>query len=285
MTPDERAAGVAATALATARIRAAESLRADRLFRDPIAVDLAQQAPRTGSAVPTWPGLRDYLRCHVVVRSQVYDREITAAVARGCRQVVLLAAGYDARAFRLGLPEHVTVFEVDQHSVLDHKAGVVAALGLTPTCRRVTVAADLRTDWLDRLRRAGHDPAVPTAWLAEGLLVYLESDAVATLLEQVSTASAPGSRLACEQSASTGSHTAGERHRPDETGDSAARWWRGGLDRPVSDFLGERGWHCRVIDLATAATACGRPVPEGAFAIARGRGFLVADRPRRGVQE
>jgi methyltransferase (TIGR00027 family) len=57
---------------------------------------------------------------------------------------------------------------------------------------------DLRYDWPTALREKGFDPGLPTAWLAEGLLMYLPADAQDRLFELVTDLSAPGSRLAAE---------------------------------------------------------------------------------------
>ena len=64
------------------------------------------------------------------------------------------------------------------------------------------MAIDLRFDWPAALKAAGFDPATPTAWLAEGLLMYLPSDAQDQLFEQITALSAPGSRIAAETAAS-----------------------------------------------------------------------------------
>jgi methyltransferase (TIGR00027 family) len=60
------------------------------------------------------------------------------------------------------------------------------------------VAIDLRQDWPAALRAAGFDPARPTAWLAEGLLMYLPAEAQDRLFEQITELSAPGSRVSAE---------------------------------------------------------------------------------------
>jgi methyltransferase (TIGR00027 family) len=60
------------------------------------------------------------------------------------------------------------------------------------------VPIDLRYDWPAALREAGFDPSAPTAWLAEGLLMYLPADAQDGLFDRVTELSAPGSRVAAE---------------------------------------------------------------------------------------
>jgi methyltransferase (TIGR00027 family) len=82
--------------------------------------------------------------------------------------------------------------------VLEYKAATLAAHGAQPSAQRREVAVDLRYDWPSALREAGFDPALGTAWLAEGLLMYLPAAAQDRLFENVTELSAPGSRIAVE---------------------------------------------------------------------------------------
>ena len=116
----------------------------------------------------------------------------------GIRQVVILAAGLDSRAYRLDWPAGTTVFEIDQPKVLEYKTSTLDAHGADPRAHRIPVAVDLRDDWPAALTDAGFDSAQPTAWLAEGLLPYLPPDAQDRLFELVTTHSAPGSQIAVE---------------------------------------------------------------------------------------
>jgi methyltransferase (TIGR00027 family) len=141
-----------------------------------------------------WTGFRFYF----TQRTPFYDERILSAVGAGCEQVVLLGAGLDSRAFRLGLPEHVTVFELDRSPVLDFKQAVLAGHSAVPTCRRVPLATDLLADWPAELPAAGFDPARPAAWVAEGLLMYLSRADADRLLDRVTALSAPGSRIVTE---------------------------------------------------------------------------------------
>jgi methyltransferase (TIGR00027 family) len=276
--------GVAATAVATARIRAGESRRPDRWFSDPLATAIARGSgnsgyppARSGAGGRDDGALRDYLRWQVVVRTRYYDELVRDATAAGCRQVVLLAAGYDARAFRLDLPEHVTVFELDQASVLEQKRALVNELRLSTAARRNPVAVDFRADWPRALGDAGHDAGAPTVWLAEGLLVYLDASVAIRLLEGVTERSASGSRLGCE----AGSDAAAG-PLPTDAAVPASRLWAGGPSRPVITVLSELGWTCRHTPLATAAAGYGRPMPEYLQAAASRRGFVTAERRVRG---
>lgn len=201
--------GVGITALGVAAARAVETSRADGLVRDPYAADFVRAA-RSSVPMPTriedadaeeigWAtmsqfmGLRsrfldDYLR----------DSQVAGDNDAGVRQVVILAAGLDSRAYRLPWTEGTTVYEVDQPRVLEFKDEVLADSGAEPACVRRAVHIDLRDDWATALRESGFDPKQPTAWLAEGLIMYLPSDAAERLLTTVHELSALGSTIAVE---------------------------------------------------------------------------------------
>lgn len=149
----------------------------------------------------------EHMGSYQAVRTHFFDAYFTEAVAAGIRQIVILAAGLDSRAYRLEWPAGTTVFEIDQPKVLEYKAETLAAHGAQPSARRHEVAVDLRQDWPKALREAGFDDSQPTAWLAEGLLMYLPADAQDRLFELVTELSAPGSRIAAE----TAGVSAGER--------------------------------------------------------------------------
>jgi len=134
----------------------------------------------------------------MAVRTRHFDRLFTNAVADGVRQAVILAAGLDARAYRLPWPGGTTVFEVDQPEVIDFKTRTLADLGAQAKSDRRTVAIDLRDDWPKALLDNGFDPSAPTAWIAEGLLIYLPSEAQDLLFDRIDELSAPGSRVATE---------------------------------------------------------------------------------------
>ena len=97
----------------------------------------------------------------MAVRTRHFDRLFTDAAAAGVRQAVILAAGLDARAYRLPWPDGTVVYEVDQPEVIDFKSRTLAGLGAQPTADRRTVAIDLRDDWPKALlrQRLRHDPA------------------------------------------------------------------------------------------------------------------------------
>lgn len=183
---------VARTALIVAAIRARESAREHPLFDDAFAARLAGPDGRDLLAgMIAHAGEQSTVQ--IVVRTRFWDEALLRA-AQSARQVVLLAAGMDARAFRLPWPPGTTVFEVDQPAVISAKDAALA--GERAVCTRVALGADLAGDhWPEALTAAGLDSGQPTVWLIEGLMQYLDADAVMTLLRRVDALSAPGSVL------------------------------------------------------------------------------------------
>ncbi|OBF69608.1 SAM-dependent methyltransferase [Mycobacterium sp. 852002-51971_SCH5477799-a] len=131
-------------------------------------------------------------------RTRFYDQFFLEATRSGIGQVVILASGLDSRAYRLPWPAGTVVYEVDMPEVIEFKTLTLGDLGAEPTAERRTVAIDLRDDWASALQAAGFDPQAPSAWSAEGLLVYLPDEAQDALFDNITTLSVPGSRLAFE---------------------------------------------------------------------------------------
>lgn len=131
-------------------------------------------------------------------RTRFYDEFFLEATRSGIGQVVILASGLDARAYRLPWPAGTVVYEVDMPEVIEFKTLTLRDLGAEPTAQRRTVSIDLRDDWASALREAGFDEQATSAWSAEGLLVYLPDDAQDALFDNITELSAPGSRLAFE---------------------------------------------------------------------------------------
>ena len=115
--------------------------------------------------------------------------------------MVILAAGLDSRAYRLPWPDGTTIFELDRPQVLDFKREVLAEQGAKPNAERREVAIDLREDWPQALRDSGFDGAKPSAWIAEGLLIYLPADAEQQLFTGIDALAASASHVAVEDGA------------------------------------------------------------------------------------
>jgi len=198
--------GVGVTALLVAAARAIETHRHDSLAQDAYAEHFVRTAPASadwpvriqqvpdGDADPLWGRFARYFG----LRTRIFDDFLLQAVRAGARQVVLLGAGLDSRAYRLDWPAGCVIFEIDRDAVLSFKHQVLDALAATPKATRVPIPIDLREDWVAALAEADFDPAVPTAWLAEGLLFYLPAAAETQLIDAIDRLSAPGSVLAFE---------------------------------------------------------------------------------------
>lgn len=225
-----------ATAYWTAAVRAAENQREDRLFEDPWAAALA------GDTGAQWAAGRSLTSLiPIALRTRYFDdflQRITQET--GIRQVVLVAAGLDTRAYRLTWPAGTHLFELDQPDVLVYKAQVLDAAGAQPTCVRQTVSIDLTAPWASALLGAGFDAAQPAAWLLEGFLFYLTPVHISELLDAVTALAVPGSWLGFD--IINGDTLTSALTRPwVEMQAQAGAPWVGTMDDPV-DFLAARGW-------------------------------------------
>ena len=183
--PDDAIRDVSDTALWVALYRAQESERKDALFNDPYARRLAGERGRR--IMDTVPGARG-ISWPMVVRTQVFDEIILQLVReRGVDTVVNLAAGLDARPWRLPLPPETHWVDVDLPGMLEHKRqGMVSE---TPRCRYTTRAADLREPGalravLDEVTGGAKNVLA----LTEGLIIYLDPTEVASLARELASA-------------------------------------------------------------------------------------------------
>ncbi|WP_246258381.1 class I SAM-dependent methyltransferase [Amycolatopsis anabasis] len=258
--------GVGLTAIGVAAMRAQESQRPDRLFDDPLAARFleaagwplppAELAEAERDVPPHW---RLLLRS-IPIRTRFLDEYVHAAVDAGCRQLVLLGAGLDTRAFRLAWPPGSRVFEVDLPPMLDFKREVLARAGAAPACERIPVPADLTADWPAALIRAGLDTAAATAWIAEGLLMYFSAEQNEQLLGRVAELSAPGSRLALTTLSQDRLDELNQRLDQGEVpGAEVMRMWRSGAPADPVSWLAGHGWRAELFDPAERAATYGRP--------------------------
>ncbi|WP_395311603.1 SAM-dependent methyltransferase [Mycobacterium sp. AMU20-3851] len=241
--------GVARTALLVAAIRARESTRPDRLFEDPYADVLAGQIGRDFlEAALATSGEQSTVQ--IVVRTRFWDEALLRAT-RSVRQVVVIAAEMDARAFRLDWPAGTTVFELDQPEVISAKADLLA--DAAPRCRRVTLGVDLAADWSDALPAAGFDAHAPAVWLMEGLLQYLHETQVRALFKRIDALSAPGSVLLYEV---IGTALLESPFMVPVLESMAAQGspWLFGTDDP-GELAGRHGWTASVTDIAEPGNA------------------------------
>ncbi|WP_285031886.1 SAM-dependent methyltransferase [Mycolicibacterium sp. lyk4-40-TYG-92] len=262
------AQAVANTGLLVAAIRADESRRPDRLFTDPFADRLAGETGRRLLA-EALAEAGDRPTRQIVVRTRFWDEALLRA-AQSARQVVILAAGMDARAFRLPWPDGTTVYELDQPEVISAKAAALD--GEEPLCTRVAVGVDLTGDWTETLRSNGFADRQPTVWLIEGLLQYLDEAAVATVFERVDALSAGGSVLLYDVVGKTlldAQLLAAVRQSMARNGAP----WLFGTDQP-GELAERHGWSAVVTDVAVPGNEWGRwfapAVPMDVPAVPRG---------------
>jgi methyltransferase (TIGR00027 family) len=227
---------LAATACWTAAVRARESRREDRLFHDPWAEALA------GEEGASWVLQRpEDSIVTIALRTRYFDdflEQITSLDE--IRQVVLLAAGYDTRAFRLNWPAGVCVFEMDQPSIMDYKEAVLQSLGAAALCERRVIRKDLTDRWKEALVKAGFDPTKPSCFLLEGILFYLSNETTMEIIDSVTLLSVPGTRLGFDVmngAMLTSPYTKAWVEMQAQSGAP----WIGIMDDPES-FLSSRGW-------------------------------------------
>ncbi|WP_454789331.1 class I SAM-dependent methyltransferase [Mycolicibacterium lutetiense] len=202
------ASSVGATATVVAAQRAVASRGPEPLINDPYAEPLVRAVGSDVVATMLDGGdasdsaafalSRKQLAEAMAVRTRFFDGLFTSATAVGVRQAVILASGLDTRAYRLPWPAGTVVYEIDQPAVIEFKTATLAGLGANPTATHRAIAIDLRDDWSKALVDNGLDPSKPTAWIAEGLLIYLPPQAQDQLFDNITRLSAPGSYLATE---------------------------------------------------------------------------------------
>jgi methyltransferase (TIGR00027 family) len=248
--------GATATMVAAGRARATRDGLIDDPFAEPlvraVGVDFMTRwaAGELDSADVDEPGApwgMQRMTDMLAARTRYIDAFFAEAGAAGIDQVVILASGLDARAYRLAWAPGTTVFEIDQPQVLEFKAATIAELGAQPTAEVRAVPIDLRHDWPAALRQAGFDTGRPAAWAAEGLVGFLPPEAQDRLLDNVTALSADGSQLVAEVFANTGING-------DALNAASEKWRRNGLDialgelgfpgerNDVATYLQQRGW-------------------------------------------
>ncbi|RUP07285.1 MAG: SAM-dependent methyltransferase [Mycobacterium sp.] len=299
---------VGSTALGVAAARAAETESENPLIRDPFArvfLDAVGDGMWSLYADPRLLAQASEIDPQVQARAQMlvdfmatrtafFDEYFLSAADSGVRQVVILAAGLDARAWRLPWPDGTVVYELDQPKVLEFKTATLERHGATPTAQLINVPIDLRQDWPQALQEAGFDPQQPSAWSAEGLVRYLPAQAQDLLFERIDALSAPGSWLA--------SNVPGEgfidpdlvqrqREEMQRMREVAAQvtdadmpavedLWYAEERTALPEWLRDRGWEASSVDFAGLMARYGRNVADGADVAMPPTLFVSAQRPK-----
>lgn len=161
-------------------------------------VALADGLPRAGEALHRIYGsISVGMTYHVALRTRALDTALRESMAQGAKQIVLLGAGLDGRAFRLPDLEGLPVYEVDHPNTQRDKKERLEKAGVHSIAKVIFVPVDFEKDRLDdSLRQAGLSSSIPSFWIWEGVTVYLTHDAVRASLLAIADLSAPGSRVA-----------------------------------------------------------------------------------------
>ncbi|OBK19382.1 SAM-dependent methyltransferase [Mycobacterium asiaticum] len=274
------------TALAVAAQRAAETAQDDPLIQDEFAAVLVAAANEPGwqriaAGDLSWMGTEDAVgrrvartgREYVATRTVFFDEFCTDAASLGINQFVILAAGLDARAYRLVPLTGKRVYEIDQPAVQAFKDAALTAHGAAPLADLRAIPGDLHDErWPLLLMEGGWDKSLPTAWLVEGILPYLSSTEHNALFDTLTELSAPDSRLAAEV----------YHHATKHFGDERLSAWRDGaaeiddalgVDVDVTTFiknhdasntaswLAQHGWKVESLDSRDLMSRLGRPIP------------------------
>ncbi len=283
---------VGATALGVAAARAVETESENPLINDPFArvfVDAAGEGmwsiyadPKLlAKAIELEPDVQTRIQLMIdfmATRTAFFDEFFLGAADSGVRQVVILAAGLDARTWRLPWPAGTVVYELDQPKVLEFKTNTLREHGAHPTAQLVNVPIDLRQDWPKALQDAGFDASRPCAWSAEGLVRYLPAQAQDLLFERIHALSAQGSWLASNvPGAGFTDPERVRRQREDMQRMLAAAaklvnaeitdyddLWYPEERTAVDGWLSEHGWEVSTATFSELMARYGRSIPQGA---------------------
>ncbi len=169
----------------------ARAFLSEKRRRSVAAFERALRAGKRGMRIEAARVMADMM----ALRTSAIDAAVRDAIANGAKQLVVLGAGYDGRAWRMPELAGVKVFEVDQPGTQAQKRA--RAKELQPTAAAVEfVALNFERESLTTaLERAGQDRALPTCWIWEGVVMYLTRDAMRATLANIAERSARGSTL------------------------------------------------------------------------------------------
>ncbi|MDX1885702.1 class I SAM-dependent methyltransferase [Mycolicibacterium sp. 120270] len=263
---------VGATALFVAASRALEANKANPLVVDPYAEMFCRAVGGEWADVLDGKApdnkLASEFGVHFVnyqaARTKFFDSYFYDAADAGVRQIVIPAAGLDSRAYRLAWPGGTIVYELDQPQVLEFKRDVLDRSGESPTAERREIAVDLRDDWRSALLDSGFDPSTPSAWLAEGLLIYLPAAAQQQLFTGIDELAAAGSRIAVEDATPMSEADLEQARAAERESGNEGQFFSliyNEQHAPAVEWFGNHGWRGERMRLADYIGEIGRPVP------------------------
>ena len=262
---------VGSTALFVAAARALEAQKADPLAVDsyaevfcravggPWATVLDGTAPEHPLRTP---GFGDSFATFQAARTRYFDAYFRDVAAAGVRQIVLLAAGLDSRPYRLDWAPGTIIFELDQPQVLEFKRETLTAQGAVPKAERREIAVDLRDEWPQVLQDSGFRPDQPSAWIAEGLLIYLPATAREQLFAGIDSLASSGSHVAVEEGRPIDSEAFKAKVREARSvDDDRGQWWQlvyNEQHAPAAQWFSDRGWTAAETSLTDYLEMVGR---------------------------
>jgi methyltransferase (TIGR00027 family) len=199
---------VSQTALSTAMGRALETNRStsDRLFEDPYALGflpvLHQSIVRLLRVPVLGPGLlrmRDRkfpgIIGNLLCRTRFIDDALRQSLREGIEQVLILGAGLDSRAYRIGAPEHVRFFEVDHPDTQAWKRTRARQILNGRSASVTHVPVDFQRETSERGMALVGFPKAQTTVIWEGVTQYIGSEAVDATFQYITEATEPGSSV------------------------------------------------------------------------------------------
>jgi len=255
------------------------------LFVDPLARALAGKRGfefHRQLRSTTWPPYAAGPAPEQSILTRYYDDALQGAVRDlALTQVVLFEAGLDTRAFRLRWPSGLTLFEIDDARVFDHKEAVLRRRRAKPTCDRRVVRANLASGaWAAKLLAAGFDSSRPAAFLIAGL-VHFDSATVQRVFRALDEIACVGSWLGVHFFSLDTIESPFMQPLQEKLVALGFPRWRFGVRHPET-FLAEQGWRaqCTVLGAPdasygrwrygyTARTVPDRGIPRNYLAVAR----------------
>ena len=233
------------TARWAAAQRARESERPERLFFDPLAAALAGEEGLAALQLSEKYNPRHVDTANYIsIRIRFFDDVTLDGAAHGIRQIVLPAAGMDARAYRLPWPDGTTFYELDHAELLAIKEKILERQNVASNCRRTTIGTDLKQDWARLVVDSGFVANKPSIWIIEGLFYYLDEADVHHVLKQVSSLASSGSVLVTDL-VSKSLLTSPWMQQALKAMEERGMGWRFGTDDPAALFA-QHGWEAEV---------------------------------------
>lgn len=193
------------TAIGSLRWRAIEGLRPEdeRVCYDNLAIDFMGlpwsrfTRNRLVRRLLIRQSDKDYIGIggFTVARTRYIDELLKSQIAEGIKQLVIMGAGYDSRAYRFSELQQggVKVFEVDQPDTQVLKMTRVATLLGSLPKHVVYVHVDLDTEKLEvNLVKNGYNRNLNTLFIWEGVMMYLTAESIDRTLSFIADNSGDG---------------------------------------------------------------------------------------------